>query len=214
VNEELYHKIVEQLENGRVGTCEYALRVCAEPEIKVTKSTLSRTTMVIGDIQTRMDDAISIPVRTGKATAIVRPQSFKKFSRRNGSGRYDTRLDKSLGGLGDKLSNGAMSAPWEDIAPLAMRTEFVLAPQSKENEDGAAENENGDREDASEHFQDQQRVEKEDLTKSYKYGSTWIPIEDLSENYLPTQQGLELVGFSYEDMVCVLIISPLCRSMG
>ena len=195
MNEELYHKLVEQLNNGKVGTCEYALRVCAEPEIKITKSTLSRSTLIIGDVQTRTDDVISIPIRTGKATAIVRPQSLKKFARRSGPARHDRGSDK--------LENGATSAPLEDVAPLAMRTEFVVVSQSKEKEEEVVKNEDGDDEDVLEHSENQQRVEKEDLTKCYKYGSTWVPIEDLSENYLPTQQGHEVVGFSYEDMVCI-----------
>lgn len=204
-NEELYKKLVGELDSGRVGTCEYALQVAAEPDIKVTKTAMTKMSLTIGDVQTRSEDSIIIPVKTGKATAVVRPAALKKFARRDGPSGLGTSSNK-LFGISDnksKVPTGAISTYLDNVAPLEMRTQFVL-PRSQDDQSRDPNNVDDEDDDPAD-VQNEERVEKEDLTRSFKYGSTWVPIEDLSEDRLSTQQGLEVVGFSYEDLVSLCI---------
>ena len=183
-----------------MGTLAYALQVTQSPDIKITKSTLSKTTLSIGDIHLRPDESIQIMVKTGKATATVRPPSLKKFAMRtDGSGGPKESQHQPQPSKPTMPSLG-------DVAPLEMRTQYVVK-ESDDIDDPKANKpirdfDDEDEEDVSKDtFQDSQRVEKEDLTRAYKYGSTWIPIEDESADRLSTVKGLEVIGFSYEDLV-------------
>ena len=182
-----------------MGTLAYALEVTRSPEIKITRSTLSKTTLSIGDIHLKPDESVQILVKTGKATAIVRPPSLKKFAvRTDGSSSKESEHQS-------QQSKPVMPA-LEDVAPLEMRTQFVVKKSDdidalKANKPIRDFDDEDEEDEYKDTFQDSQSVEKEDLTRAYKYGSTWIPIEDESADKLSTVKGLEVVGFSYEDLV-------------
>ncbi|KAF7310439.1 Ku domain-containing protein [Mycena chlorophos] len=81
-NERFFQELVSKLDDGIVGSCAYALREIARPDVKITKSVLMGTTLRIGDMHTRPEEALEINIKTSKCTALSRPKSWKKFALR------------------------------------------------------------------------------------------------------------------------------------
>lgn len=230
-NEEFFHKFVGQLKQGTLGTCEYALQVAREPDIKVTHSTLMANMLTIGDATNRPEDSIAINIQLAKATSVVAPPPMKKFAKRappqNDATGGESQPSKSAGET--QSQNPQPTAPnfpytlatFADVAPLEMRTEFVLRSSLKQAEELAAaaaaarhrnsglDDEEGDENAAgaaspsAEESTPIQTVEKDELVKAYKYGQSWVPIEDDSSaaDRLVTIKGMEIIGFSYEHSV-------------
>ncbi|KZT08940.1 SPOC domain-like protein [Laetiporus sulphureus 93-53] len=182
-NEEFYHKMIEELHNGVLGNCEYALREVARPDVKQTKSALMGTVLRIGDCDTRSDEAIEVLVKTSKCTAIARPKAWKKFARR----------ERTAGDEGQSTELEGKTT----FAQLRMRTEYFIDRGEMGTEDGSVDGDKADEDmDKKENLE---KVEKEQLVRGFKYGATYAPCPDGQFPRLQTRKGIEICGFFKEE---------------
>ena len=171
---------------------DYALQECARPDVKTTKSVLLATTLRFGNIEDEnlREEAISLAVRTSKATAITRPPTMKRFVRKE---RELNRMDWE--------GDGAVRA-LEDFAPVNRRVDYYIEKRT-ENGDTKAEpdikvEESGDSDlqlAQRRPLDDSERVESEELVRAYKYGATYVPFEEGTFLKLETKKGLDICGF-------------------
>ena len=191
-NEAFWAKFMSKVGTALVGTMDYALQECARPDTKTTKSVLLSTTLRFGNVEdeTLREEAIALAVRTSKATAITRPPTMKKFVRKE---RELNRMDWE----GDRATHAL-----EDFAPVNRRTDYYI---EKRTEDGkikaepdikVEEIDEGDQQLAPRKLPDDfERVEPEELVRSYKYGATYVPFEEGTFLKLETKKGLDICGF-------------------
>ncbi|KAF8624760.1 hypothetical protein AX15_005654 [Amanita polypyramis BW_CC] len=194
-NEEFYHTLINSLNSGIVGTCAFALQEIMRPDIRNIKSALMATVLRIGDTGKYPDETIEIPVKTSKTTAIVRPKGWKKFAPRKRATKMEV--------------DGADTEGKAEFVQLKMRTEYYVDRSGNhvgdEDEDVKMEdNENlldGTTEDSEKRSKHKEKgehlekVEKEDLIKGFKYGTTYVPCPDGQFPRLPTRKGIEICGF-------------------
>ena len=175
-----------------VGTMDYALQECARPDVKTTKSVLLSTVLRFGNVEdeTLRDEAISLAVRTSKATAITRPPAMKRFVRKE---REPNRMDWE--------GDDAMRA-LEDFAPVNRRTDYYIEKRSENGEVKAEPDIKVEEIDESDLqlaprnlLDDFERVEPEELVRAYKYGATYVPFEEGTFLKLETKKGLDICGF-------------------
>lgn len=173
-NEEFLTQFASSLRTGIIGTCALALRETTKPDIKQTKSTLMGTVLRLGDTDTRPEEAFEINVKNSKCTAIARAKSWKKFAMRP--------MDEEDGM--DEADRQAI------YAELKMRSEYHLDPNIGEDEDGVKME--VDEENKTKALE---VVEKEQLIRGFKYGSTYAPCPDGQFPKLPTRKGIDICGF-------------------
>lgn len=176
-----------------LGTIAVALSVARAPRSDVTKSTLIKSHFRIGDKKINDDEGIEFPIRYSKATSLARPMSLKRVI---ASQVAKTRPMAALSGGASQIG-GSQS----DRAPPAVATlmgtgiEADVTPFQKyvifRKEDGG-----GDDGELVE-----EEVEKENLTKAYKFGSTWVPIDEEDFEQMLTTAGVEVLGFFKESLV-------------
>ncbi|KAH8103255.1 SPOC domain-like protein [Phellopilus nigrolimitatus] len=151
---------------GIVGTAAFALQECVRPDVKMTKSALIGTTLRLGDIDVRAEEAVELPVKMSKCTALVRPASMKKFAK-----RVETAEEQTLRDVDDDESR-------KDVyAQLAMQTEYFVnedEDEGKQGEDGA------------------EKVDKEQLIRGFKYGASYAPCPDGQFPRLSTRKGIDI----------------------
>ncbi|KAH7926187.1 SPOC domain-like protein [Leucogyrophana mollusca] len=181
-NEAFYHKLTDALENGIVGTCAYALQEISRPDIKQVKSALMATVIRLGDVDVRPDEAIEVAVKATKCTALARPKSWKKFSSREHG------EDISMGGEDEEESKTF-------FAELKMRTEYYIDRGSHDDDDDANSEDEEGSEAAGRKNDNLEKVEKEQLIRGFKYGSTYAPCPDGQFPRLPTRKGIDICGF-------------------
>ncbi|KAF8665093.1 hypothetical protein AX16_000561 [Volvariella volvacea WC 439] len=192
-NETFYHHFISTFNkakpgNGVVGTCAFALQEASRPDIKETKSALMATVLRIGDTTAHWEEAIEIDIETCKCTAIARPKSFKAFSlRENDADGMDIDEDTR-----------------KDVyAQLKRRTEYYIDRSEENEEDEEDVKREEDTEEDMEALQKRlkekeafmEKVEKEELTRGFKYGTTYVPCPDGQFPHLPTTKGIEIWGF-------------------
>ena len=175
-----------------IGTMDYALQECARPDVKTTKSVLLSTTLRFGNTEDEnlRDEAISLAVRTSKATAITRPPTMKRFVRKE---REPNRMDWEGDGATEAL---------EEFAPVNRRVDYHIEKRT-ENGNTKAEpdikvEEAGDgglQLAQRKPLDDYERVEPEELVRAYKYGATYVPFEEGTFLKLETKKGLDICGF-------------------
>jgi len=196
VNEKFYYKLTSSMKAGVLGTCALALRETTRPDIKQTKSTLMGTVLRLGDVDTKSDEALEIVIKTSKCTALSRPKSWKKFAVRE-------RLDNEDGEMAD--ARNEVDGTKVTYAQLKMRTEY-LVDRSEENEDkdGDVKMEDdefllneGDGSEKGEKAKAEQleKVEKEQLVRGFKYGTTYAPCPDGQFPRPHTKKGIDICGF-------------------
>ncbi|KAG0703074.1 SPOC like C-terminal domain-containing protein [Suillus ampliporus] len=177
-NEAFYHKLTSALDNGLVGTCAFALQEIAKPDIKQTKSALMGTVLRLGDVDVRPEEAIEILVKASKCTALARPKSWKKFGPREKAGdqmEVDEEEDNTV------------------FAQLKMRTEYYIDRSVPEGEEqNKMDTGSDDEEDKDKNLA---KVEKEQLIRGFKYGSTYVPCSDGQFLRLHTRKGIDICGF-------------------
>ncbi|KAG2160210.1 SPOC domain-like protein [Suillus bovinus] len=177
-NEAFYHKLTSALNNGLVGTCVFALQEITRPDMKETKSALMGTVLRLGDVDVRPEEAIEILVKASKCTALARPKSWKKFGRREKNDdqmQIDKDEDKTV------------------FAQLKMRSEYYIdhSTQGGEEQD-KMDTSSDDEEDKDKNLE---KVEKEQLIRGFKYGSTYAPCPDGQFPRLNTRKGIDICGF-------------------
>ncbi|KAF9524665.1 ku80-like protein [Crepidotus variabilis] len=199
VNEKFFHELTSTMANGITGSCAYALRETAMPDIKQTRSALLGTVLRLGDVDTRGEEAIELTVKASKCTATARPKSWKKFGLRE---RTTDEMDQTQD---DEDAANARAA----YAMLKMRSEYYVdRTPGEEDEDGDvkmkredddenlldAKNDDED-EDKEVNVESMEKVEKEDLIRGFKYGTTYAPCPDGQFPRLHTRKGIDICGF-------------------
>ncbi|CAL1697373.1 unnamed protein product [Somion occarium] len=186
-NEEFYHKFVEQLDVGIVGNCEFALEEVARPDVKQVKSALLGTELRIGDTKDHPLESIIIRAKTSKCTALMRPKSWKKFAARPRPVSEDVEMTEE--------------GEYVEYTPLIMRTQFYLDHRAEGEEEEAAapqeESETEDEEEAAAKTDKLQVIEKEELVRGYKYGSSFVPTAEEFPR-LRTEKGIDICGFFHQ----------------
>ncbi|CAE6469453.1 unnamed protein product [Rhizoctonia solani] len=184
VNENFWTQFIDRVENGQIGTCAYALHETSRPEPRPTKSAMSNNVFRIGDPELFPEEVIEIAVKTSKATALVRPHSMKKFTKR----------EVVAATQGSPSQAGSSPDDYKHYVELKRRTDYVVKLI-----DSGTEEEEGD-EDREKQEPQGEVVEKETLVKAFKYGSTWVPCEEGHFEGLHTRKGIEVVSFIAENM--------------
>lgn len=201
-SEEFYHKFTNAMNDGIVGTCSVALEETARPEMKIVKSVLTQTVLRIGDVDARPDEALELPIQLSKYTAVARPKGWKKYALR-------------------VPDENAMEVDPEDVdkdlyAKLQQQSEYYIDPNTTEEGDGDEDIkmepeddvrlllDNDDEEAPREiNYTRLQKVEREELIRGYKYGTTFVPCPEEFPR-LPTRKGMDLCGFFKRDKVCYI----------
>ncbi|KAF8171709.1 SPOC like C-terminal domain-containing protein [Mycena galopus ATCC 62051] len=221
-NEEFYKSMVDSLEDkGILGTCALALRETVRPDIKITKSTLMGTTLCLGDNATRPEEAMEINIKTSKCTAQSHPKSWKKFAerrRRRGEGGKagagdddDNDDDEDMDVDEEQPTQGAKKKV--TFTQLKMRTEYYvdrrdhnsdnegedvkMEEPAKEKEPEPEDDDDDDEEGGATNKIDPglEQVDKEELIRGFKYGTTYVPCPDGQFERLPTKKGIDICGF-------------------
>jgi ATP-dependent DNA helicase 2 subunit 2 len=199
---------VSKLTNGIVGTCEFALQDISRPDIKTTRSALMGTTLRIGDVCNKPTESMEIQVKLSKCTAITRPKSWKRVMLRRKD--KDKCKDKEGGVCSDETEDSAEEPP--DVAEgdtyveLKKRSEYYRDSDKSDEDDeeedqGQVKEEKMDYDDAriigdeQPAVEDDRRVEREELIKGFKYGSTYTPCPDGQFDRLKTKKGIDVCGF-------------------
>jgi ATP-dependent DNA helicase 2 subunit 2 len=182
-NEEFYHIFVERLTDGDMGNCALAIEEVSRPDAKQTKSMLMGNVLRLGDVENHPDEAIEISVKTSKCTALARPKSWKKFAR-----------------MGDEDDDIVMRNADDDDEPrptfgeLAMQTRYVYDPSGYHDEDADAS-----MDEDSQKKSESVEVEKEDLIRGYKYGTSYVPVPENNFPKLETKKGIDITGFIHSE---------------
>ncbi|PPQ66770.1 hypothetical protein CVT26_009756 [Gymnopilus dilepis] len=200
-NEEFYKKLTSTMRSGDMGNIAYAIRETSAPEIKVVKSALMGTVLRIGDVDTLPDEAIELSVKASKATAQARPKTWKKFALRE-SNDEDMDVDQEEE---DKDKDKAV------YAQLKMKTEYFVdrTAGAEDEEGGNVKEEEDDEENLLDEGEEKpepkkqnlERVEKEELVRGFKYGTTYAPCPDGQFARLQTRKGIDIIGFFPEKNV-------------
>ncbi|KAH9836702.1 SPOC like C-terminal domain-containing protein [Rhodofomes roseus] len=182
-NEEFYHKLRSHLHRGDVGNCDFAMKEISRPDIKETRSVLQGTILRLGDVDARPEEAVEILCKTSKATAMQRPKSWKRFARREKNTAERNRED-------------AMEVDDDDkavFAQLRMRTEYYigLKGDGEGSDAGGSDTDDEDGDDKNKHVE---KVEKEQLVRGFKYGSSYAPCPDGQFPRLATRKGIDICG--------------------
>lgn len=197
------------MKSGILGNLDYALAEISRPDIKEVKSVLMGTVLRVGDIDTRSDEAFEIPVKASKCTALARPKGWKKFSLRDATAR--DAMDMELDEEGQPEDDDGKIT----FAQLKLRTEYYIDRNTGDEVD-----DEGDikmkQEDDKENLLDEkgddaekpkennlEKVEKEELVRGFKYGTTYAPCPDGQFPKLPTRKGIDICGFFPEKTVCI-----------
>ncbi|GJE94221.1 ku80-like protein [Phanerochaete sordida] len=177
-NEEFYHSFVDTLDNGVVGNCAVAIEEISRPEAKQTKSQPSASVLRLGDAENHPEEAFEINVKICKCTALVRPKSFKKFA---------------------KISEDVeMRDPDDDEEPtveygqLNREIRYSYDPTERPDDEDAEEDDDDKKKG------EPQDVEKEELVRGYKYGTSFVPVPENNFPKLETKRGMEICGFFKE----------------
>jgi ATP-dependent DNA helicase 2 subunit 2 len=178
-----------------MGALSFALQEITRPEIKQTRSTLMATVLTLGDPSNNPLEALEIIVKTSKCTALARPKAWKRFAPRSGEHADEMNVDSVLTKVGDG-SGDTKKTVW---AQLKMRTEFHVERDDQDNDDERNED-NMDVDDAK---GSGAKVEKEQLVRGFKYGSSYVPCADGQFERLSSQKGICICGFFNADNVCI-----------
>lgn len=194
-----------KLANGIVGTCGLALLDVSRPDIKTTKSALMGTTLRIGDVQNKPTESMEIQVKLSKCTAVAKPKSWKRVMLR----KKEKDKEKDGGDGSDETEDDTEEPTGVDegdtYVELKKRSEYYR-DSDKSDDDDDEENqmrvkvEKADYDDARVEreqvkLEDDRRVEREELIKGFKYGSTYTPCPDGQFDRLKTKKGIDICGF-------------------
>ncbi|KAH0590171.1 hypothetical protein H2248_000344 [Termitomyces sp. 'cryptogamus'] len=205
-NEAFFHEFISKVDNGIVGTCEEALQETARPDIKQTKSALMGTLLRLGDVDTKADEAFELVVKTSKCTAMSRPKSWKKFAVRETNPRESSQDEDAEIDMEDDKAETAKVA----YAQLKMRSEYYVEQGGEADAEDDVKMEDDDEilldkrkgkdkevrlpseEENTPHLE---KVEREELIRGFKYGTTYAPCPDGQFPRLNTRKGIDICGF-------------------
>jgi ATP-dependent DNA helicase 2 subunit 2 len=183
-----------------MGTLSFALEEVSKPEVKETRSTLMSNILRLGDPANNPLEAIEIVVKTSKCTALARPKPWKRFAPRERKPADEMDVDSvptRNHDWGDE--EGAKTTVWSQ---LRMRTEFHVEHDDQEDDEKGNENDMDIDIDGVKNCG--AKVEKEQLVRGFKYGSSYVPCPDGQFAKLNTHMGISICGFFNADNVCLL----------
>ena len=183
-----------------MGTLSFALDEVSKPEVKETRSALMSNILRLGDPENNPLEALEIVVKTSKCTALARPKSWKRFAPRESKAADEMDVDTEPTRVRDWGEEDAKKIVW---AQLRMRTEFHVEHDAQEDEDKG----NEDNMDVDDEKKSGAKVEKEQLIRGFKYGSSYVPCPDGQFAKLSTHMGISICGFFSADNVC---LTSLC----
>jgi ATP-dependent DNA helicase 2 subunit 2 len=201
-NEEFYKTLTSAMKTGIVGTCALALRETTRPDIKATRSTLMGTILRLGDVEVRPDEALEISIKTSKCTSVQSPKGWKKFGRREADGNREARANHEEGKA--------------TFVQLRMRTEYYI-DRSEDHEDEIKNEVDADGDQTMKDGETKakeetlEKVEKEQLIRGFKYGSTFVPCPDGQFPRLNTTRGIDICGFFQAKNVRLVLAFNLIR---
>ncbi|KAK6902779.1 hypothetical protein I203_108038 [Kwoniella mangroviensis CBS 8507] len=198
------------------------------PKAAVVNGTVSGIELHIGSPEVDPDQAITIPIKYSKATMKARPPTLSKAWKPAMELQAPTRptlgnqrqnsnqLMSSLINQSQSLSQGGEIPKMEDFASMISaevkhHSTYVLkkanynAPASSQLDtqglngeylDATQQATQNQDDDAEEEF-----VEKEDLVKAWRFGSTWVPMEADTFQPMDTRKGVEILGFFPKDAI-------------
>ncbi len=168
-----------------MGTCAFALQEVAKPEPKETKSAAIGHTLRLGDPDDNPATSLEIPVKATKGTAAVRPPSMKKFWLRKEEASFSQDVDtcksdesRDYYGSVNRTTDYLALKDWEKLEETAEQTKKPIPEVYRESKIEKV----------------LQTVEKESLTRSYRYGSTWIDAEGEFEK-VNAPPGIDICAF-------------------
>ncbi|KAI9512304.1 SPOC domain-like protein [Russula earlei] len=190
-NESFYRKFTAVIPNSVAGTLSFALDEVRKPDMKETRSALMANVLRLGDPANNPLEAVEIMVKTSKCTALSRPKAWKRFAPRENIPSDGMDVDLAPTRDRDRSENEVSKIVW---AELRMRTEFHVDRDEQEEED-----ERGDNMDVDGVKKSGAKVEKEQLVRGYKYGSSYVPCPDGQFAKLSTHMGISICGFFNAD---------------
>jgi ATP-dependent DNA helicase 2 subunit 2 len=176
--------------SGIVGTCAFAIQETTMPDVKQVRSSLMGTVLRIGDVDARADEAVELSVKASKCTALQRPKGWKKFALRE---------DKD-----EDMEEKEIDPDKAAFAQLRMRTEYYVDrnPEDDTDEDGDVKMKQEDEDETllegaekEPDVTNLEKVEKEELVRGFKYGTTYAPCPDGQFPKLQTRKGIDICGF-------------------
>ncbi|KAG8902590.1 ATP-dependent DNA helicase II subunit 2 [Tulasnella sp. 403] len=188
-NEKFYRRIEAELDKGLLGSCYKALEDCALPEVKPVSPAGKGIMLYLGDQEARSEEAIEISAKVHKVTAKASVVSLKKYIKRGGRpGERDLDGDIQMGDL--TVTGAAVKAAV--YAAVDRETKYFTKPPPPSKEKAAEEEEEEEVEETERSVGEP--VSSDDLVRGYKYGATWVLVEEEFER-LPTKPGIEVIGF-------------------
>ena len=189
------------MKSGVLGNLDYALGEISRPDIKEVRSALMGTVLRVGDVDARSDEALEISIKTTKCTALARPKGWKKFALREATD--EDAMDMEV----EEQDQSEEDDGKTTFTQLRLRTEYYIDPNAGDKEDDEGdvkmkqeddeENLLDEGEDDSEKPKDNnlEKVEKEQLVRGFKYGTTYVPCPDGQFPKLPSRKGIQICGF-------------------
>ncbi|KAG8851859.1 ATP-dependent DNA helicase II subunit 2 [Tulasnella sp. 330] len=193
-NEVFYRELESQVVQGLLGSCYQALEDCALPEVKPIKPTAKNITFIIGDHEVQSDEAIEISARVHKVTSKASAVTLKKFIKREATNTNDVDGDATMKTYADDNGGGTGTT----FAAVERETKYIVKPQPEKDTKTETQTQTQTQEELAQEEEEIPgiQVEAEDLVKGYKYGATWVLVEDGFER-LPTKMGIEVIGFMH-----------------
>jgi hypothetical protein len=166
---------------------------------------LMGTILRLGDVDVRPEESVEVAIKTSKCTALSRPKGWKKFARRQSEEEDNAAMDEGDGEPGENVV----------FSQLKMRTEYYI--DRNEGQDGASDSGSVDGDgdqsmrDGRKNEEMYEKVEKEQLVRGFKYGTTYAPCPDGEFPRLNTKKGIDICGFFQAKNVRVISFgTPSC----
>lgn len=200
-----------------------ALSTARGPILDGPKSMLSKSVFRIGEKSDSPDQAIEVPVRYSKATSLARPQSLKKviasqvarpkilsesITASQSQAPRASQFNSQLLASGPSTAAGTSGIAGIEADVSAFTKYFVVQKKNEQDQDVEMEDGSGGEhriEDADEDEgeYEEMEVDIESCTKAYRFGSTWVPLNEEDFETMPTKSGIEVLGFIKETGVNV-----------
>lgn len=173
------------------------------PRPDMVNGTQVGTCLYIGAEPIDAEQAICIPLKYTKATAKARPPTLSKAwktavdlqqpagtlpSHSEASQLFNTlqSQSQSQGGQGGNLAALVSAEVKQHSTYFLKKAEAAKTEAAEGAEDLPA---------MAEDEEEREYIPKEELVKAWRYGSSWIPVEDETFEPLQTQKGVEVLGF-------------------
>ncbi|OXH40668.1 ATP-dependent DNA helicase 2 subunit 2 [Cryptococcus neoformans] len=193
-----------------------SLKAARSPQVATVNSTLSAIDLHIGSLNVGRDEAIVIPVRYSKATAKASAPTFSKAWKPAMDLQMPMRSAANGISLSNPLVSGLLSQSQSQRKnpPSTEEMAGMISAEVKQHHSYVIKkseiNASGNRistqasgvepseqidENENEEEDDEEYVDKEDVVKAWKFGSTWVPVPEKTFTTLDTRKGIEVLGF-------------------